>query len=205
VHLLRIAAVVFALGLAHSSASAQECAPGPAPTCAGTCPTGSVCAAGQSGTPCECVPGTELAVTKLGVKLGFAKPQTDNVQVKAQIPVPAGFVVAGRMVRVDVGGIARTFVLDDRGKAMSDGAQLKFAVKTKRGVVEAQDAKLSFKASNGDFQVDLADEGLVNATIAATSVTVRIDLTLDGHLYAKPQVLAYKAKQGKTGKASLPK
>ena len=193
--ILAICAFVLSIGFAH----AQECATGPAPTCGGTCQAGEVCVAGQSGTPCECVQGEPLAVTKLAIKLNFAKPDVDNVTLKGLIAVPDGFSADGRMVRIDVGGVARTFVLDAKGAAKSEGGAVKLAVKSSKGVVLAQDAKLAFKAK-GNFQADLVDEGLTNATVDELPVQIRVEVTLDGKKKPKVQAQTYTAKAGKTGK-----
>lgn len=202
--LLRFVAVA-AFMLVTTFAQAQECATGPAPLCGGTCAAGFVCTLGQSGTPCECVAGTVLAVTKLSIKLNFAKALADNVVLGALVPVPAGFGVSGRLVIVDVGGIVRTFVLDDKGKAKSDGAEVKLGVKTKKGVVAAQTAKLTFKAPKGNFDPKLADEGIVDADVDQPDMGLRVEVHVDAQLYARVVTLSYKATHGKTGKAYLSK
>lgn len=148
------------------------------------------------GTP----PGP-LNVTKLSIKLSFAKTSADSIQVQALMPVRAGFVVAGRMVVVNVGGVARTFVLDEKGKGVSDGAQAKLTVKAKNGVVADQDAKFSFKLTKSSVAADLVDEGLVNATVDDLQVSVTADVTIDTVPSTKDVTVTYKAKAGKTGKA----
>lgn len=201
VRTLAVLAFTLVTGLSY----AQECALGPAPTCGGTCQDGFVCTIGQSGTPCECVAGAALDVTKLSIKLNFAKPLADSIQLKALLPIQAGFVVAGRMVGVDVGGVSRLFVLDEKGKGVSDGAQVKLSVKASKGMVAAQTAKFAVKFSKGSFAASLADEGLTNATIDEALLEVRTIVTIDGELNTKQQPLRYKATQGKTGKASKAK
>jgi hypothetical protein len=143
-----------------------------------------------------------LDVTKLSIKLNFAKPAADNIQLKALVPVRDGFVVAGRMVVVNVGGVARTFVLDEKGKGVSEGAQVKLTVKSQKGVVAAQDAKFSFKLTKRSVAADLADEGLVDATIDDQLLIVGTDVTIDGQPSPQTVDVRYKAKAGKTGKAS---
>ncbi len=207
----RLAALALLI-FATSTANAQECALGTAPTCGGTCQPGLVCALVGGGTPtvvlgalpspCGCVPGDVLALKKMAIKLNFKKPLGDSLALQAFIPVPGGFTIAGRMVSIDIGGVVRTFVLDQKGAAKSDGSQIKLAVKSKKGVVEAQDALLSFKAAKGSFASELVDEGLVDATTGPTPVEVRADVRIDTHQFATVAPLTYKAKQGKSGKAA---
>jgi hypothetical protein len=197
------AVIVAALVLFSGTVHAQECGVSAAPACDGTCEVGSVCAAGQDGAPCACRAGRPLAVRNLIVKLSFAKPDTDNVLLSTYVPVPDGFTVAGRMVRVDVGGIARSMVLDGKGAAKSDGAQVKLSVKAKRGVVAAQDAKLFFKLAKSNLAADLADEGLTDADQLNVAVGVAASVAIDTD-YARLLVpMTYKAKAGKTGKATM--
>jgi hypothetical protein len=199
------ALIVATFVLLAGTVRAQECGTSAAPTCDGTCEVGSVCAPGQSGTPCECRAGSALAVRNLIVKLNFAKPDGDNILLSTYIPVPDGFTIAGRMVRVDVGGVARSFVLDAKGAAKSDGGQVKLSIKAKKGVVAAQDAKFFFKLSKANLAADLVDEGLTNADQLNVAVGVAASVSIDTD-YARLVVpMTYKAKAGKTGKASMTK
>lgn len=143
-----------------------------------------------------------LNVTKLSIKLSFAKSMSDSIQLKALLPVRDGFVVAGRMVVVNVGGVERIFVLDEKGKSVSNGAQVKLSVKSQKGVVAAQDAKFAFKLTKSSVATDLADEGLIDTTIDDLPVTVSSSIAIDGQASAVEKQLLYKAKQGKTGSAS---
>lgn len=148
----------------------------------------------------ECDPGIPFGEKKLAVKLNFAKPLADSIVLKAALPVEDGFVLAGRMVTVDVGGIVRTFVLDSKGKAKSDGTELKLAVTSKKGHVAAQDAELAFKGVKGTWADDLKDEGLEDETIE-TMLAIHVEVHVDDALYAKTVTVGYQATKGKTGKA----
>jgi hypothetical protein len=198
----RVLLVVVGLSLA-TSAGAQDCGLASAPACNGTCSEGTSCAPATDGAlGCECV--AELDLTRLTIKLNFTKSDADTVQLNAVIPVPDGYTVAGRMVTVDVGGVARTFILDSKGLGKSDFGVLKLSVRAKKGVVAAQDGKLLFKVK-GTFSDDLADEGLGSTAVAGATVEVPVAVTIDGQARKKRPTLLYKATQGKTGKAYLPK
>jgi hypothetical protein len=115
--------------------------------------------------------------------------------------VPAGFSAAGATLEVSIGGVVKTFTLDAKGKAKVGTDQAQLTVKAKRGVVAAQDARLSVKLSKGSFASSLVDEGLVNATVADVAVTMPVEIELNGKMYASAQPQTYKAKAGKTGSA----
>ena len=199
------AVIVATLVLFAGTVRAQECGVSAAPACNGTCASGFVCGPGQNGTSCECLAGSPLAVRNLIIKLNFAKPDADNLLLSTFIPVPDGFTVAGRMVRVDVGGVARTMVLDAKGAAKSDGAQVKLSVKAHKGVVAAQDAKFFFKLSKGNYAGQYTDEGLTSADQLNVPVDVAASVTIDTSYSRAVVPMTYKAKAGKTGKASVAK
>jgi hypothetical protein len=69
---------------------------------------------------CACIVAEDLPVTKLGIELDFAKPASDAIQLRALVSVPDGYSPTGDQVTVDVGGVARSFVLDEKGKARAD-------------------------------------------------------------------------------------
>jgi hypothetical protein len=144
-------------------------------------------------------------VSKLAVKLNFAKPLHDSIGLKGTLAVPDGFAVAGATLDVSIGGVVRTFTLDAKGKAEVGTDKAHLAVKAKKGVVLAQDAKLSIKFSKGSFASSLSDEGLVNATVADVAVSVPVEIKLNDTMYAKTQPQTYTAKAGKTGSAKVPK
>lgn len=183
-------------------ARAQDCTTAGAPTCDGTCLVGFICVADLGGLGCACVEGAPLDVTKLQIKLNFAKPDKDSVSLSAVVPIPADFVVDGKSVVVDVGGVVRSFTLDAKGKGETpDGAKASLKVKAKNGVVAAQGSKLAIKMTKGSFASSFTDEGLTDTTVEDTPVTVAVQVTVDSANYKKAQPQLYKATQGKTGKA----
>lgn len=196
-----VAVCLFAL--AAGIADAQDCASSAAPLCGGTCPSDSVCRNdASSGVPgCACIVAEELVVSKMSVKLNFKKADSDSIQLQALVSIPDDYSPTGDRVAIDVGGVVKSFVLDEKGKAKTDTEQVKLAVKKSGGAVLAQDAKLTVKFKKGSFADELGDEGLVDATLE--NVPVEVDVVVDAA--AKPRkkrvALTYTAKQGKTGSA----
>jgi PKD repeat protein len=143
---------------------------------------------------------SELAVSKMSIKLNFASPQSDSLGISGTLPVPAGFSAKGQTVLVDIGGIVRSFVLDEKGGSPKGSDAFKVAFKAKKGVVAAQTAKFALKLTKADLAADLADVGLEDADLSAP-VSVPVALYFNGQMFQKNVGLSYKAKQGKTGSA----
>jgi hypothetical protein len=139
-------------------------------------------------------------VSKLGITLNFAKPSFDSITFRGTLAVPAGFSAAGATLEVSIGGVVKTFTLDAKGKAKVGNDRAQLTVKRKKGVVLAQDAKLSVRLAKGSFASSLADEGLVNATVKDLAVTMPVEIELNDTMYASAQPQKYTAKAGKTGK-----
>ncbi len=145
----------------------------------------------------------DLIVGKMSIKLNFSKSGNDSIGLQGTLAVPDGFRVEGRKFVLDVGGVIKSFTLDAKGKAKAPGEQLVLKVKAKKGVVTAQDAKLSLKLTKGTFSADLADDGLVNETVKAVPVFIPVTVTVDDNPTPPTATaqLSYTAKKGKTGSA----
>ena len=142
----------------------------------------------------------ELDLSKGGVKLNFAKLQSDSISFSGVLPVPAGFVFTAKHVTMDVGGVIRDVTLDPKGKSPRGNNSFKIGTKPKNGV-----SKFSVKLNKGDFDADLADDGLSNADAKDKSVTIPIVLIFNGEAFETQPTLLYSAKAGKSGKTKQPR
>jgi hypothetical protein len=150
------------------------------------------------------VPGGELVVTKMTVKLVFTpgRNNMDGISIKGELPVPEGFRALDKKIILDVGGVVKTFTLDAKGASTPKGVDaFKLSFKATKGVVAKQTGKYSVKLAKSDFADALLDEGLTNGDVAATPVTIPVTLIVNGSSYQKPVTLSYKAKADKTGTA----
>jgi hypothetical protein len=144
---------------------------------------------------------TPLDVTKLKVALNFAKPGKDSISLKGTLSVPEGFDPAGQQVSVNVGGRSRVLTLDEKGKAKTAADSFAVKIKSKGGVVAAQDAKFTVSFKKGDFDGSFTDEGLIDATLSKVPVDIGALLSFSGgKLYHAMTPQLYTAKQGKSGK-----
>lgn len=139
-------------------------------------------------------------VTKLQIKLNFAKPSLDGIDLKGTLAVADGFTPAGATLQVTIGGVAKSFTLDTKGKAKVGTDQAQVFVKKKKGLVLAQDARLTVKFAKGSFASSLLDEGLVDATVTDAPVTIPVEIVMNATTYARAQAQSYTAKAGKSGK-----
>lgn len=142
-----------------------------------------------------------LPLPKASIKLNFAKPLSDSISVSGILNIPADFVVTGKVVTVNVGGVSKTFTLDEKGKAKTGYDSFSIGVKAKNGIVLPQVSKYKASFKKGDFAGDLDDDGLINDTVSEQPVSMLISLNLGEHLYQRAQSMIYKASAGKSGSA----
>ena len=114
--------------------------------------------------------------------------------------MPAGTVVAGQKLVVDIGGVVTLFTLDKKGMATPrvSGTTAKLSVKAKKGVVAAQTAKFTLSLTKGTLAQALADDGLVDQTLT-TTLTVPVTLIFDGQQLKKAVPQSYKAVHARNG------
>ncbi|MGI8907918.1 MAG: DUF4394 domain-containing protein [Candidatus Sumerlaeaceae bacterium] len=142
------------------------------------------------------------AISKKSIKLNFAKTDSDSISVTGALQLPTGFLftAANQTAVLNIGGITRTFLLDEKGKAKIGFDSLAVTVKEKNGVRTA-----TFKASlkKGNFAASLVDEGLVNADLSDVPVQVEVSLYVTNTYFHGSESLpwTYDGKAGKSGKA----
>jgi autotransporter-associated beta strand protein len=172
---------------------AFEAAVGTDPNSATNTPTGAAATAGSI---------QSLTLGKVSIKLNFAKTNADAIGFAGTFAVPAGFKTAGAKVSFDIGGIAKSFVLDAKGGSKKNGDTFKLAVKSSKGNVAAQTSKFAMTAKGGSFAAALAGAGLVGtADVKGKPVTVVFTAIFNNTVLQKARTLTYTAKKGKTGSA----
>lgn len=145
-------------------------------------------------------PPALLNAVKLQIKRAFNKSQKDSIKLSAVVNIPAGFQVDGAHIQLDVGGVTRSFILDSNGKAALGHDKVKLKVKSKNGVVLAQQAKFTAKLGGGNY-IELEDEGLINTDVKDATQSIFISLEYGDELAQGAQLVVYTAKAGKSGKA----
>ena len=141
-----------------------------------------------------------LSVKKLSISLDFAHTLRDSVSVSGTLQVAAGFSPAGQEVVLDVGGVVRRFALDRRGKSSPGLSSFRIQIKSRKGVVAAQQAKFSAKFTKDIFAAFFADENLVPAALKNAQRVVRVTVLFDKQTYTtdQPQLFTSTLTRGKT-------
>jgi len=156
-------------------------------------------------TPFGGVPATNsqvLTVTKASIGLNFKTAARDTFSLGGTIPATDVFSVDGQPTIVDFGGVVRVFTLAENGTAVDRDAKAKVGPKVSKGVL-----KFSFSGSKGSFQDTYDDETLTSRDTVKTgeNVTLLATVYLMSVKYIAPLTLVYKAKAGKSGKATKAK
>jgi N-acetylneuraminic acid mutarotase len=173
---------------------AFETAMGTNPSDAASTPTGQVITAADIGT---------LNVTKLQIKLNFAKAGNDSIMFGGTVNVPQGFVPAASVVYVDVGGVGKKLTLGSKGSVKQGGDSFVLALKVTKGVVQAVPAaKFTATFSKGSFAAMLATtSNLANDDLKNQPRTVAFTLIFNNAVQQAIQTVHYTAKSAKSGLA----
>ncbi len=147
--------------------------------------------------------GGGVAVAKLSIALNFAKPGNDTLTATLGIIPPAGFETDGSTISILIGGMNRSFTLDEKGASPKGSETLK-ARESAAGIT------LTLALKKTDLQAQLATTGLTNRTAANEAVALPVGAAIvtptGKSVYINDKVsVTYKATQGKSGKASKAK
>jgi hypothetical protein len=140
---------------------------------------------------------------KKSIKLNFAKDDSDSISFSGALDVPSSYIAMAPVqptAEVWVGGIKRTFLLDEKGRGVSGTDKITLSIGIKKGLLGGT-YKLSLK--KGNFADLLADEGLVDADLTAQPVRVPVSIYVNQTQFiTSPDIfLSYSARAGKSGKA----
>lgn len=159
---------------------------------AGTSPTNA------ADTPFSGAPaGTPLLLTdvKLGIKLNFAKSNSDSINLRGTLLIAKGTNLFGQKVIFNVGGVTQTFTLDSKGGAKTAAGSLKILSK---GTAN-RTGKFTLKLSRGAFATKFVDEGLTNAAARFKDVNITVTVLFNSKLFQTVQAQSYTGKAGRGG------
>jgi plastocyanin len=143
-----------------------------------------------------------LAKLRIGLRFGIAGPGgTDSIAASGVLPVPTGLPIGGQRIVVDIGGVVRSFTLDQRGAARAGNDSFQLRVRSVQGSVLDQSAKFSVTLRRGVFSPLLEDEGLLgNSDLRAVLRTVPVVILFNRQVYQVDQTQFYSATAGRTGR-----
>jgi len=141
--------------------------------------------------------GTPLLLTdvKLGIKLNFAKNNSDSIGLRGTLLIAKGTNLFGQKVLFNVGGVTQTFTLDSKGGAKTAAGSLKILSK---GTAN-RTGKFTLKLSRGAFAAKFIDEGLTNASAKFKDVNITVTVLFNSKLFQTVQAQSYTGKAGKGG------
>jgi hypothetical protein len=142
-----------------------------------------------------------LLISKMSIKLSFVKPGSDSIQISGLLPMKAGVKLSGQKLLLNVGGVLKTFTLNEKGSAVSGGSAIKLGVKLQAGVTVDQTAKFAVKLSKGGFAAALADDGFTKSEAASALRKLLVQMLFDGTIYQDTKTLFYTAKANVSGSA----
>jgi PKD repeat protein len=143
-----------------------------------------------------------VGIAKFKGKLNFKKADKDTFLLKGDLELPTDFQPDGKAFQVDLSGAVTDFILDAKGKGSATRpgkdvtfgkAKLKYSKKKGLWTYNVKIKKVSIAS-------DWEDEGLVNGDVAATEVSMRTVIWVDGEPFIKTATFTYSAKAGKSGK-----
>jgi len=142
-----------------------------------------------------------MNITKMGVKLNFAKPNSDSCSLTATLNLGTGYNLTNKVVTVDVGGAQVPFTLDAKGKGKGASAfgSCKLAYNKKLVLWT-----LTVKLAKGTWRTPWGAHGLVNDNVPkmpVTSVTMPVVVAIDAEAFAGERTMVYTAKYNKSGSA----
>jgi len=143
----------------------------------------------------------ELTVTKMQVKLNFAKTNSDSCSLTATLEdLVAGYDLTNKVVTLDVGGTTNvTFTLDAKGRGVSTFGSCKLAYGKKTGLWT-----LTAKLRKGSWQTPWANYSMISSNIPRPGISITnfpVISVLDTNAFVGIRNLHYTAKYGKSGTA----
>lgn len=144
----------------------------------------------------------QLTISKMSVKLNFAKPNADSASLKVDnLDLGAGFDPSSKVVLVDIGGTTNVaFTLDAKGKGLGVSSFGRCKLHYNKNT---QQWALTAKLIKGSWQDVWASLGLLNANIPKPGLPVELTtiVAVDDEAFAADKSLGYTAKVSKSGTA----
>jgi len=142
----------------------------------------------------------ELYITKLQVKLNFAKTNSDSCTLAGAFDPGTGLDLTNKVVTINVGGAQVPFTMDakGKGKGVSRFGSCKLAYNQKIGLW-----KLTANLAKGSWHAQWSEHGLSNATISkpGASVAMPAVVVIDTNAFADERSMVYTATKNQSGTA----
>ncbi len=140
----------------------------------------------------------QMQITHMQIKLNFKEVSADSCSFNAIIDPLPGFIPAGKLVTLDIGGEQSSFTLNARNRGVNTQGSCSFSL-------------LDRKSGNWFIHVNLAkaslqgqawtDAGLTNAPASKNPVPLTVVVLVGNEAFAADKTLLYTAKAGQSGTA----
>ena len=161
----------------------------------------------------ERYPSDTLSLARVAGAVRFTKPGLDTLTLVGTLPeVPAALAAEGALVRVEVAGAEVPFVLDAKGKGLSQQGTLKFAGtvferEANGGPLRFIGGSVAFTAilKRGDWAGAWADYGLLPATgPASVPLQAPVRVRLGGRVFETEVIVLYLSRSAAAGSFKSP-
>ena len=146
------------------------------------------------------VSATGFSIVKVQLNLNFSprKSAVDSMLISGLVRLPDGFVIAGTKIDCTAGGIARSFVLDKRGKSARQpgGAQFFLSTHPKNAL-----SKFFFAIKKNALSAALAANGFTNQDQSNSALQLPVKINFNGSTFDALRALKYSAKHDGAGSA----
>ncbi|MCS7048681.1 MAG: hypothetical protein NZ483_05235 [Verrucomicrobiae bacterium] len=141
-------------------------------------------------------PPHSFTILKQNAKVNFARPLADTASVSGVIGLAGDFAPTGKVVAVNIGGVALEFTLDAKGKARLAGGT-SFTMKKSK----TAGWSVIIKLGKGSYSASWTDDGLTNETVSNKTVILPVTVTVAGQTFNASKQLLYRATANKGGSA----
>jgi hypothetical protein len=144
-----------------------------------------------------------LSVKRLRIRFNFTTAGRDSIMLRGWSPAPAGFEAAGSQVDIVIGGLTKSFVLDQRGRGVADDGTVKLKVGTTRYPDWTYGANWTLRCRRGNYTIADTDGRVLDGSKPGLEARIiRFDMTLrqtDGtvHRMFNAKTVGYKSSETK--------
>ncbi|HYG75774.1 MAG TPA: PKD domain-containing protein [Planctomycetota bacterium] len=145
-------------------------------------------------------PPLPLTISRFSGRFSFKDFFVDSVQLSGEFPINAGTVKPGELLIASVGGIVSSFTLDSKGRGFDGFGSIRLLRRVQKNVIPKQNARFFLKLTDGDYQTDLADEGVAgDKTVVKKPLTIEVTFLYQNTIYQARRAVLYSARANISG------
>lgn len=143
-----------------------------------------------------------LVVRRLQLRLADRETPKDRLTFRGEVVLEPGTELSGRELVVHVGGVTRSFVLDERGRGETEDATIRVRAKRRRGEVVGGATRFDLVVRRANLAASFTDEGLLlDRRHGKEPRAISVYVLLDGEPTAATVPLSYSVQGRRRGSA----